>query len=37
MPTHNPDYDPTMDRALVSPVRPPPTPGTPPGRLAPSE
>ena len=37
MPTHNPDYDPTMDRALVSPVRPPPTPGTPPSRLAPSE
>ena len=37
MPTHNPDYDPTADRALVSPVRPPPTPRTPPGRLAPSE
>ena len=37
MPSHNPDYDPAADRALVSPVRPPPTPGTPPGRLAPSE
>ena len=37
MPSHNPDYDPAADRALVSPLRPPPTPGTRPGRLAPSE
>ena len=37
MPTHNPDYDPTADQALVSPVRPPRAPGTPPSRLAPSE
>ena len=37
LPTHNPDYDPAADRAMISVTRPPPAPGTPPGRLAPSE
>ena len=37
MPSHNPDYDPAADRAMISVTRPPPGPGTPPGRLAPSE
>ena len=37
LPTHNPDYDPAADRAMISVTRPPPTPATPPERLAPSE
>ena len=37
LPTHNPDYDPTADRAMISVTRPPPGPATPPERLAPSE
>ena len=37
LPTHNPDYDPAADQALISVTRPPPAPGTPPGQVAPSE
>ena len=37
LPTHNPDYDPAADRAMISVTRPTPPPGTPPGQLAPSE
>ena len=37
LPTHNPDYDPAADRAMISVMRPTSPPGTIPGQIAPSE